>query len=125
MSQVSIIILSESAQAELLSAALERTRDGERLLVVPPHLHPYLGSEPALNIAHPSVALRDQLIDRAIAALRPDAIIADLESLQSITPNLDRYPQLKRAVLMSDGTEKKRHLREQAAMFEHASIVGR
>ena len=95
MSQASIIILSESAQAEHLAAALERTRDGERLLIVPPHLHEFIGSEPALNINQPDDALRQQLIGNAIASLRPRTIIADLPSLRSLTPNLDRHPQLK------------------------------
>ena len=112
-------------EAELLVVALECTPDGERLLILPPYFQKFAGSEPALNINQPDEALRLQLIDNAIAALRPRVILADLASLQHITPNLNRYPQLKSAVILADGSEKKKHLKAQAAFFKTSKIVGR
>ena len=65
------------------------------------------------------------MIDSAIASLRPNTIIADLSSLQLITPNLDRYPQLKDAIVISTGCDKKKHLKAQAAKFKSSKVIGR
>ena len=125
MSHASILILSETAEAEHLAAALERTRDGERLLILPPHLQEFAGSEPALNLQKTSPALHQQLIDNAITALRPKTLIADLPSVEKISPTLDRHPQLKDLVLISTGSEKKKHLKAQTAFFKTSKVVGK
>ena len=123
MSQASLILLSELARIEELQSAIQRLPDGERLLILPEHLQPLTGDEPALNISQVNAALRLQLIDSAICALRPKTIIADLPSLEAVTPNLDRYPQLRSAVILSQGTEKKKRLMAQATLFEGHEIL--
>lgn len=123
MSQASLILLSPAATADHLTAAMQQAPDGERLLILPPHLHDRSGNEPALKIDRTNPGLRLQLIDGAIAALRPSLLIADLVAAGEVIPTLSRHPGLKSAILLLDGSEKRKLLREQARHFQHSELV--
>ena len=124
MSHASIIILSETADIEDLATALSFIPEGERLMIVPAHLQPHTDDEPTLNINQPDQALQLQLIDNAIAALRPSTIIADIASVELITPNLKRYPKLQTAhIIYHRESTKKRRLKDQAAYFNSCELI--